>query len=312
MTPTMLLLGGGLLLFGAFALTLSIVGVATTERRGVARSLAAVQALESAPDVLRQELERPFAERVIAPLGDRLVDVGRRVTRADTAQRIQHRLDIAGNPSGWDVNRMIGLKALGFLVLGAVGAVYVIGLGWSLPQTLVAIAAISAFGYLLPNILLYNAGEKREKLMRNALPDAIDLLTVSVEAGLGFDAAVDRVARNTDGPLAQEFHRLLQEMQIGVGRVEAMRAVAARTTLDDLKSFCLAMVQADSLGIAIGRVLRIQSKEMRTKRRQRAEEKAQQVPVKIMIPLVLFILPCLFIVIMGPAGISMAGMFGSM
>jgi tight adherence protein C len=307
----MLLLAGGLLLFGALTLTLSIVGVATTERRGVARSLAAIEALDHAPDVLREEAERPFAERVIAPLGDRLVTVGRRITRADTAQRLQHRLDIAGNPPGWDVNRMIGLKALGLFVLGGLAGVYSLGTEWSLLQKLLAIVGTGALGYVLPNILLYNAGEKREKLMRNALPDAIDLLTVSVEAGLGFDAAVDRVARNTDGPLAQEFNRLLQEMQIGVGRVDAMRAVAERTTLDDLKSFCLAMVQADSLGIPIGRVLRVQSKEMRTKRRQRAEEKAQQVPVKIMIPLVIFILPCLFIVIMGPAGMSIAEVFGS-
>ena len=148
--------------------------------------------------------------------------------------------------------------------------------------------------------------------MRNALPDAMDLLTISVEAGLGFDAAVSRVAKNSDGPLNQEFARLLQEMQIGVGRVDAMRAMAERTSLPDLKSFCIAMVQADSLGIPIARVLRIQSQEMRTKRRQRAEEKAQQVPVRIMIPLVLFILPCLFIVILGPAGIQIAETFSSM
>ena len=117
------------------------------------------------------------------------------------------------------------------------------------------------------------------------------------------------MAKNSDGPLDQEFARLLQEMQIGVGRIEAMRAMAERTSLPDLKSFCLAMVQADSLGIPIARVLRIQSQEMRTKRRQRAEEKAQQVPGTIMIPLVLFILPCLFIVILGPAGIQIADTF---
>jgi tight adherence protein C len=172
-------------------------------------------------------------------------------------------------------------------------------------------AAAGAFGYVLPNVMLYNAGAKRETLMRNSLPDALDLLTVSVEAGLGFDAAVGRVARNTDGPLAAEFSRLLQEMQIGMGRTDAMRAMAQRTSLADLKSFCLAMVQADSLGIPVGRVLRVQSAEMRTKRRQRAEEKAQQVPVRIMIPLVLFILPCLFIVILGPAGIQIADVFMS-
>ena len=162
---------------------------------------------------------------------------------------------------------------------------------------------------VLPNILLYNAGQKREVLMQRALPDALDLLTISVEAGLGFDAAVAKVARNTTGPLAQEFARLLQEMQIGVGRMEAMRAMAERTSMKDLRSFCLAMVQADNLGVPIGRVLRVQSKEMRVKRRQRAEEKAQQVPVKIMIPLVLFILPCLFLVVGGPAALAMIDTF---
>lgn len=305
----MILLVGAGLVFAAIALSLSIIGVATTERRGVARSVAAIQALDRAPDVLKQELERPFAERVLAPLGDRTVNLGRRLTRADTVDKLQHRLNIAGNPPAWDVNRLLGLKVLGLAVLGGLGFLYILGMGMPFYRTVLATAALASFGYVLPNVLLYNAGQKREKLMRNSLPDALDLLTISVEAGLGFDAAVERVARNTEGPLAHEFARLLQEMQIGVGRSEAMKAMGERTSLPDLKSFCMAMVQADSLGIPIGRVLRIQSKEMRVKRRQRAEEKAQQVPVRIMIPLVLFILPCLFLVIIGPAGIQIAGTF---
>lgn len=312
MSPATLLLAGGGLLFVAFALSLSLIGVATAERRGVARSVAAVQALDSVPDVLKAELERPFAERVLGPLGDRLVNAGRRLTRADTAQKLQYRLNIAGNPPAWDVNRIIGLKVLGMLVFSVLGFFYLAGLGMPFYRVVVATALAGTFGYMLPNILLFNAGQKRESLMRNSLPDAIDLLTVSVEAGLGFDAAVARVAKNTQGPLSQEFARLLQEMQIGVGRTEAMRAMAERSSLADLKSFCLAMVQADSLGIPIGRVLRIQSQEMRTKRRQRAEEKAQQVPIRIMIPLVLFILPCLFMVILGPAGIQIADTFSNL
>lgn len=312
MSSTMLLLLGAGLLCSALALSLSIIGVATSERRGVARSVAAIQALDSAPDVLMAELERPFTERVLGPLGDRLVHLGRRIARADTATKIQHRLDIAGNPPAWDVNRVLGLKVLGLAVLGVLGFLYLLGLGWPFIRVIIATGLLAALGYVMPNILVFNAGQKREKLMRNSLPDAIDLLTVSVEAGLGFDSAVARVARNTTGPLSQEFARLLQEMQIGVGRTEAMRAMAERTSLADLKSFCLAMVQADSLGIPIGRVLRIQSREMRTKRRQRAEEKAQQVPVRIMIPLVLFILPCLFLVILGPAGIQIAETFSNM
>ncbi len=309
----MTLLLGAVLLCAAMILALTVIGVITTERRGVARSVAAIQALDSAPSVLKAEIERPFAERVIAPLGERLVGLGRKLVRADTARKIQYRLNIAGNPPAWDVNRILGLKVLGLGALRRCSASSTSS-AWAGRSTASCWppAWPRRFGYVLPNILLYNAGQKREKLMRNALPDAMDLLTISVEAGLGFDAAVSRVAKNGDGPLNQEFARLLQEMQLGVGRTDAMRAMAERTSLADLKSFCLAMVQADSLGIPIARVLRIQSQEMRTKRRQRAEEKAQQVPVRIMIPLVLFILPCLFIVILGPAGIQMAETFSNM
>ena len=306
--PPLLMLGA-VMMFLALTLSLSLIGVVNQERRGVARSVAAIQALDSAPAVLKSEIEQPFAERVLGPLGDRLVNLGRRLVRADTAQKLQYRLNIAGNPPAWDVNRIIGLKVLGLAVFGVLGFLYLLGQSWPFYRVVLATGALAAFGYVLPNVLLYNAGQKRETLMRNALPDAMDLLTVSVEAGLGFDAAVSRVAKNGDGPLNQEFARLLQEMQLGVGRVDAMRLMAERTSLPDLKSFCSAMVQADSLGIPIARVLRIQSQEMRTKRRQRAEEKAQQVPVRIMIPLVLFILPCIFIVILGPAGVSIATTF---
>lgn len=308
--PMTLLLGAGLLC-AAMILALTVIGVVTTERRGVARSVAAVRALDSAPTVLKSEIEKPFAERVIAPLGERMVGLGRKVARADTARKIQYRLNVAGNPPAWDVNRILGLKVLGLALVGGLGFLYLVGTGWPLYRVALGTGLAAAFGYILPNILLYNAGQKREKLMRNGLPDAMDLLTISVEAGLGFDAAVSRVAKNGEGPLNQEFARLLQEMQLGVGRTNAMRAMAERTSLPDVKSFCSAMVQADSLGIPIARVLRIQSQEMRTKRRQRAEEKAQQVPVRIMIPLVLFILPCLFIVILGPAGIQMAETFSN-
>ena len=309
---SMTLMIGAVLLCAAMILALSVIGVITTERRGVARSVAAVQALDAAPSVLKEEIERPFAERVIAPMGERMVGLGRRLVRADTARKIQYRLDIAGNPPAWDVNRILGLKVMGLALFGGIGFLYLLGMGWPFYRVVLATALAGAFGYVLPNVLLYNAGQKRETLMRNGLPDAMDLLTISVEAGLGFDAAVSRVAKNGEGPLNQEFARLLQEMQLGVGRVDAMRAMADRTSLPDIKSFCSAMVQADSLGIPIARVLRIQSQEMRTKRRQRAEEKAQQVPVRIMIPLVLFILPCLFIIIMGPAGIQMAETFSNM
>jgi tight adherence protein C len=305
-----LLLGAGLL-FSSLVLAFSIVGVLTSERRAVARSVAAVNAMNAAPSIITAELDRPFTERVIAPLGERLVGVGRKITRADTATKIAHRLDIAGNPPAWDVNRIIGLKVLGLGGLGVLGFLFCLSRNYPFSRVALFTAGFAAFGYILPNVLLKNAGVKRETLMRNSLPDAIDLLTISVEAGLGFDAAVARVAKNTTGPLAQEFARLLQEMQLGMGRAEAMRAMGERTSLPDLKSFCLAMVQADSLGIPIARVLRIQSHEMRTKRRQRAEEAAQKVPVKILFPVIFFILPTIFIVVIGPVFLSLGDLFGS-
>ena len=148
---------------------------------------------------------------------------------------------------------------------------------------------------------LYQRTYDRSNRMQRELPDAIDLLTISVESGLGFDAALQQVAHNTEGPLADEFSRVLREMQIGSSRSEALRALAERTNLAELRSFVSAMVQADAFGIPIANVLRVQSSEMRVKRRQRAEEKAQQVPVKMTIPLIFCILPALFIVVMGPA-----------
>lgn len=312
MSPNVILILGASALFLSFVLALSLVGVATPERRGVGRSLAAIRAMDEAPEVLRQELERPFSERVLVPLGARLVSIGRKLSRADSAAKIRHRLDVAGNPAGWDVDRVVGTKVLGLMVVGGLALVFTLLSSTGLLKAVAITAGAGVFGYVLPNLLLYNAGQKRESNIRKSLADALDLLTISVEAGLAFDAAISRVARNTKGPLAQEFARVLQEMQIGVGRMQALRAMGERTSLAELRGFVTAMVQADAFGVPIGQVLRVQSKEMRDKRRQRAEEKAQQVPVKILFPLIFFILPTLFIVIMGPVAITMMDTFGKM
>lgn len=309
MSPNLMLLLGGGLVLAAVALTLLTISAAVRERSATERSLTMVRTLVPETPDGGPETDRPFAERVIGPLGDRLVGLGRRIIRADTSERLRHRLDIAGNPPGWDVPRLIGTKALSMLALAGLATLQVVSTGASGAVAVLTVAGAGAFGFVLPNVLLYNAGEKREALMQRALPDALDLLTVSVEAGLGFDAAVMKVATKTSGPLAAEFNRLLQEMQLGVGRADAMRALAERSTLKDLKSFSLAIVQADQLGVPIGKVLRVQSGEIRIKRRQRAEEQAQKVPVKIMVPLVLFIMPCLLIVIGGPAAVQMMGVF---
>ena len=308
--PTQFFLVAGLAsVFVAIALALSIIGAITAEKQAVGRSLAALEI--RVPGVgLPPELHLPFADRVTLPLLRRLAALGRRLTPTGQAQRMRQRLERAGSPEGWDVDRVLAVKMLGLFVGVIVGLAVPALLGASLLVALGVMLLVVAFGYLLPNVVLFDMTQRRAQRIQKDLPNAMDLLSVSVEAGLGFDAAVAQVARNTEGPLAEEFFRVLQEMQIGMGRVEAIRALGERSTVPDLRGFAAAMVQADSFGVPVVNVLRIQAKEMRVKRRQRAEEQAQKVPVKILFPLIFCILPTLFIVILGPAVLQILETFG--
>lgn len=302
---TLILIGGLLGIFAAIFLTLTAIGVFTNEARGVSKSLAVIEAFSAAPSEMRGELEPSFQDRVVTPLLDKSLNLGKKFTPADHTDRMRHKLEVAGNPAGWTVDRVTSLKFIGFvaaLVLSLIIAM-LFGLGLLPMLGLCMLAAVG--GYMAPNMYLYQLGYDRTHKMERALPDALDLLTISVESGLGFDAALSQVARNTDGPLAEEFARVLQEMQIGLGRGAALRALGERTHVAEVKGFVSAMVQADALGIPIAQVLRVQSREIRVKRRQKAEEQAQKVAVKILIPLIFCILPCLFIAVLGPAGISM-------
>lgn len=309
----MVLLLGTTLIFVALFLVLAAVGGLSPERSGVNRSIEVLEAMTgstSAAEELTTD-ERPFAERVLVPLLERLQGLGRRVTGADQAERIRQQLDRAGNPTGWTIDRVAAGKILGTIAGVALGAYLTLLTGQGFAVVLLGLIGGGVLGFFAPNIWLHNTAQKREAQVLRDLPDAIDLLTISVEAGLGFDAALQQVARKTEGPLAGELTRVLQEMQIGRSRAEALRALGERTEVKDLKSFVSSLVQADAVGIPIGQVLRVQSAEMRTKRRQRAEEKAGQVPVKIMVPVILFILPCLLIVVIGPGILSVVEAFSS-
>jgi len=309
MDPVLILLLGLGAIFAAIVLLLTTIGTITSERQAVSRSLAAVSAMQGAPSSMKSELDRPFGERVLGPSFTRLTALGRRFTPSDQTARLRRKLDLAGNPPGWDVDRILAYKVLGLFGGGIFGLI--VGALWKgfLPAIGLGIG-LAALGFFAPNLVLYQKAYDRSDQVRKDLPDALDLLTISVEAGLAFDAALAQVARNTTGPLAEEFFRVLQEMQIGKGRSEALRALGDRSDVDELRGFVTAMVQADSFGIPIANVLRVQAKEMRIKRSQRAEEAAQKVPVKILFPLIFCILPCLFIVILGPAGISIFNAFG--
>ena len=307
-TTVFLIIGVGALFAGIF-LSLAAVSVFTNEATGISKSLSVLEAFSTAPQALKQELEPSFEDRVLNPLLEKVTGLGRRLTPSDYNERILAKLNVAGNPPGWTVDRVLSLKVIGMAV-GLVGGVgFSILLGKGLPFVVGAGVLATVAGYFAPNLYLHQKGYDRIAKMQRALPDALDLLTISVEAGLGFDAALSQVARNTEGPLAAEFARVLQEMQIGLGRSSALRALGERSPMPDLRSFTSAMVQADAFGIPIGQVLRVQSSEIRVKKRQRAEEAAQKIPVKIMVPLVLFILPALFVAVLGPAVIAMMGMF---
>jgi len=280
----------------------------STTDTGVTRSLAVLEAMTNAPKELTQDLDRSFADRVLEPLQQRALRLGRRLSGADTPDRIRRKLDLAGNPHGWTVDRVVSGKVIGAVAGLALGIAFGLMFQGTGMRIIMAVGGL-VIGFFAPNLYLYQKVHDRSDELLRALPDAIDLLTISVESGLGFDAAVQQVARNTEGPLAEELSRVLREMQIGQGRADALRALGERTNVPDVKSFVGAMVQADAFGIPVAQVLRVQSTEMRVKRRQRAEEKAQQVPVKITIPLIFCILPTLFIAVMGPAVLSIMDSF---
>jgi tight adherence protein C len=301
MNPHMMLYGG---VAAAFVGLTAAVGIAAMprEKNAVDVSLAVISDMSARR---AGDTDTPFGARVLTPAWHRLARLGRRLSPGGRVDQLRAKLDMAGSPLGWTVDRVLAYKLIGLIGLGAL-AVALFFLLLPVPPITGGVFAVgfAVAGYTLPNIVLYQKAYNRSETMRRQLPDAIDMLTISVEAGLGFDAAMTQVARNTTGPLAQEFFRVLQEMQIGMGRSEAMRALAERTRVQEIKVFVSAMVQAEQFGIPIAQVLRVQSREMRVKRSQRAEEQAQKLPVKIIFPVIFCIMPALFVVIIGPAVIN--------
>jgi tight adherence protein C len=256
-----------------------------------------------------EELARPFAQRVLSPLSGSLASTLTRVTPKAIRRMVEEKLAMGGGFSGLSIDGFLlfwGVLAVGSSVI----AIFVLSLAKAAPNIVVGLAMFSfAFGAALPFILLNQRIKERKKNIQKDLPDVLDLLTVSVEAGLGFDGALAKLAEKMKGALVEEFTRVLQEIRVGVTRREALHALGARCDVPDLSLFTTSLVQADQLGVSIGNVLRVQSAAMREKRRQRAEEKAMKAPVKMLLPLVLFIFPTIFIILLGPAMIQIMDSF---
>jgi tight adherence protein C len=252
------------------------------------------------------ELQAPLFDRTLRPMAMRLSGIGRRLTSPGKVGRTERMLSMAGHPGNLRTVDFLGLKVLLAVIFAGASLV---GLGILLGELGFGFFAGIGFaflGFVLPDFWLGRHIKDRKRQILKAIPDTLDLLTISVRAGLGFDGALQKVVEKTEGPLSQEFRRALAEIRMGKARRDALRDVVARTDVQALTNFIGAIIQAEQLGVAISKVLQIQSEQLRIERRQRAEELAAKAPIKMLFPLVGCIFPSMFIVILGPAIILIA------
>jgi tight adherence protein C len=259
----------------------------------------------SAIDYRSALLEKSTKDRAIMPMLNALVKRVKRLTPSGWTDEMERRLAMAGMNNTWTAEKVLTVKAVG-LVIGGTLSFWCLTRGISDKVNLVGFVGGAPLGFFLADILIKNTADKRQQQIMMELPDILDQITVGVEAGLGFDSAMARSAKSNDGPLSEEISRTLQHVQAGLSRAEAMRGLANRNKVPELRQFVGAILQAEAFGIPMAQVLRVQAAEQRRKRRQRAEEKAMKLPVKVLFPLIFCILPALFIVIVGPAGLQIS------
>jgi tight adherence protein C len=293
------------LLFAVVTVGVTVGALAVYIGNGVLRSQKSsghrLASLSTRDDVLQQD----FSQRAVAPVMQGIGRFALRFTPTGWVGRAQHKLVLAGWAERMDGNTWAAIRIIA-MVVGFVLTVLAVPLVDGTMMKL-AVGGLTLFlGFFGPEASLSRAINDRRKEMERTLPDIIDLLVISVEAGLGFEAAMGRVVQNVPGELSKEFSRTLQETRVGVSRHDALRAMSERTDVDDLNSFILSLLQADQFGVSISRMLRVQADEMRVRRRQRIQEKAFKAPVKMIFPMLLCIFPSIFIVILGPAVISIS------
>jgi tight adherence protein C len=293
---------GCVALFLAVALGVWALLTDAEEKATVKASLKALEEYERA-DLRQRELQSPLVQRVLQPIGRSLAAVGRSFMPAGYLEGVRRKLVVAGRPGPEELDRF---RMVRVLTAAAVPFALVLCLLMpAAPRTRIAVFLFMAIALLLgPDAILNRQMEERRQAIRARLPDVIDMLTISVEAGLGFDQALERTVAAVPGPLTDEFQRMLGEMRAGAGRADSMRALDARTDVPELRSFILALIQAETFGVSIGRILRGQSEEMRIKRRQQAQEEAQKAPVKLLFPMVLCVFPGIFVVLLGPSALN--------
>jgi tight adherence protein C len=286
------------------AVILVVVGMRDNRREDPLQSrLAEFAARGETANLEEIELSQPISERVIMPLARTMGELALKFTPQNAIQSTAKKLDLAGNPRGLDPTVFWALRFIAAVVMGGLMLfLFTIGLdAWSWGRKLLIIALFVLLGFYLPEMLISSKITRRQKEIRKAMPDALDLLTICVEAGLGFDGALAKVSEKWDNELSLAFGRVLREIQLGKLRREALRDMSERMGIPEMTSFVAAVIQSEQLGVSMSKVLRIQADQMRVKRRQMAEEEAHKAPIKMLIPMALLIFPSICIVLMTPA-----------
>jgi tight adherence protein C len=303
----------GVVVVFVIAIVLVIVGLRSPKDSDPLQARLAEYSTRERPLTLEEiELSQPFAERVLLPLLRRLGQFAARFTPQASLESIQHDLDLAGNPRGWDptifwaarIGATLGLGGL-ILLLTLISQAPQLAFGANPARALGMAAGAALLGFYMPVMLLKSKIRRRQEAIIKSMPDALDLLTVCVEAGQGFDQAMQLVSQKWENELSLAFERVIQEIRLGKLRRDALRDMAERMDIPDMTSFVAALIQADQLGVSMAKVLRIQSDQMRVKRRQRAEKKAHEAPIKMLIPMAFLIFPSIYIVLLGPAALTL-------
>ncbi|MCR4405949.1 MAG: type II secretion system F family protein [Anaerolineae bacterium] len=296
-----LLIIGLALFMGLGAIILILVGTRGSATERVEARLAEYGSRAQPVTLEELELAQPFSQRIVRPMVSAIAKFIARFTPQQSLEATRHKLELAGRPNNWGPAEFWGVRALAGVLMALLVFLLLSTSRQPLRQSLLYSGLMGALGFYLPVAWLGSKIRKRQDEIIKALPDALDLLTICVEAGLGFDAAMSKVTEKWDNELSRAFGRAIQEIRLGKLRREALRSMADSVGVTDLSSFVAAVIQADQLGVSIAKVLRIQSEQMRIKRRQRAEELARKAPVKMMIPLILLIFPSIYIILLGPA-----------
>jgi tight adherence protein C len=314
---TIVIIVGAVIIIGAVALT--VIGLRNPDianERALQARLEEFSQTGEQVDLTKLEMSQPFTDRVIYPMARKLGELAIRFTPQNALQSISKKLELAGSPARMDPTMLLALQFIGALIFGGlVLLVFSLGsLSWSVGRKILVALIFCFLGFYFPQLWLSSKISRRQKEIRKAMPDALDLLTICVEAGLGFDAAMSKVSEKWESELSMAFARVIQEIQLGKVRREALRDMSERIGLPELTSFVAAVIQSEQLGVSMAKVLRIQSDQMRVKRRQMAEEEAHKAPLKMLIPMTLLIFPSLMIVLLTPAALrlfhsALGGMF---